>query len=169
MSRRMLILMITVGVAFAGCAEPPPPEFVSKQHKFKARFGSEPTVTQNNLTKSMTYAVERPDGALTVAITDLPIPDDDPRERIPLYLNQAKDDLILAARGTETSDNSTTLAGKYPGREFTATFRGPQPGMLRARIYLVGKRLYQVMVLGTEEYVNSPTANAFLESFMVTE
>jgi hypothetical protein len=40
---------------------------------------------------------------------------------------------------------------------------------MRARIFLVGKRLYQVSVRGTETYVNGAEASAFLDSFMVTE
>jgi hypothetical protein len=157
-------------LALGGCAASPPPEFVSKAHKFKVQFGSEPKVTEaGGATKSTIYAIESQAGALTVTITDLPIPDDDPPERIPLYLTSAKRDLIRAAMGTETSEKAISLAGKYPGREFTASFTHPQPGVLRARIYLVGKRLYQVMAIGSEEFVSAPAAGAFLESFMVLE
>lgn len=156
--------------ALAGCAEPPPPEFVSQAHKFKARFGREPKEVGNvGRTKSTVYSAEAPTGVLRVSITELPIPDDDPPERVPLYLKQAQDDLVLAARGTVTSGNTTTLAGKHPGREFAAKFGGDEPGAMRARIYLVGKRLYQVIAVGTEGFANAPAATAFLESFMVTE
>lgn len=42
-------------------------------------------------------------------------------------------------------------------------------GQIRARIYLVGNRLYQVMVIGTDSYTTSSGANAFLDSFKLIE
>jgi hypothetical protein len=155
-------------LVLAGCAEPPPWEFVSKEHKFKVRFGSEPVVTKGGaFTKNTIYSVERPDGALTVVVMELP--DEIAPENVPLLLKKAKEQALLEVNGTETSDSTAPLAGKHPGREFTATFQGAHPGVLRARVCLVGKRLYQVMVLGTEEFVNSRNAKAFWESFVVTE
>ena len=44
-----------------------------------------------------------------------------------------------------------------------------QPGVIRARVSLAGGRLYQVTVMGTEEFVNSPRARALWESFMILE
>ena len=54
-------------------------------------------------------------------------------------------------------------------RAFAARFTQPQPGSLRARIFLVGKRLYQVMAIGTADFANGDAATAFLDSFTVTE
>jgi hypothetical protein len=161
------LVLLSAVLAFAGCGETPTPEFVSKQDKFKVRFGREPKRTENvGLTHSTVYSVEQPKGVLRVTITKLPIPDDDPPERVPEYLNLAKDDLIRASHGQVIFDKSVALAGKYPGREFAARLGGSEPGILHARIYLVGKRLYQVMVVGTEEFANAEAA-AFLDSFMV--
>jgi hypothetical protein len=153
-------------LALAGCAEAPPPGFVSKAHKFRAQFGGEPKFAEVGEPARAIYSVEAPDGALTVTVTDTPRRDEHIPERV---LIQAKDDLIEAAGGTQTADKSITLAGKYPGREFAASFAKPRPGALRARIFLAGNRIYQVMAIGKEDYVNSPAATAFLESFMVLE
>ena len=164
------LLLLTFAFALTGCAEPQSPEFLSKEHKFKVRFGKAPKFTESTgATKSAVYSVESQEGALTVTVTALPIPDDDPPDRVPFYLNSAKDDLIRAAGGTQTADTSVTLAGKYPGRAFAARFTQPQPGALRARIFLVGKRLYQVMAIGTPDFANGDAATAFFDSFVVLE
>jgi len=41
--------------------------------------------------------------------------------------------------------------------------------VIRARVVLGEKRLYQVMVQGSKEFVTSPTADRFFESFEVTK
>ncbi len=170
-NRRVLrAALLLILAPFAGCAELPPPEFVSKEYRFRAQFGGVPKVIEKvGVTQSTVYSVERPAGVFRVTITDLPIPADDPAERASAYLISAKDDLIRAARAAQTADASTTLAGKYPGRAFAATFGGAEPGAMRARIFLVGKRLYQVLAVGTAEYANSDAATAFLDSFQLTE
>lgn len=170
MRRGQLILLLAFAV-MAGCAEPPPLEFVSKQSKFRARFGSVPEIGEKEVSglKTTVYEHKSADGALSVTVREMPIPDNDPPDRVPLYLAQVRDDMIRTAHGTAISDSSTTLAGKYPGRIFAARLGGDKLGLMRVRIYLVGKRLYQVMAIGTEYYANSPAATTFLESFMVTE
>ena len=151
--------------------QPPPPEFASQADHFKVRFGGEPKVIHKGegVAKATIYALESANGALTVTVRDLPIPENDPPDRALLYLAQVRDDMIRAAHATAIADKSTTLAGKYNGRSFTARFTGAKPGLLRVEIYLAGKRLYQVMAIGTEEFADSPAASAFLDSFMVTE
>jgi hypothetical protein len=57
--------------------------------------------------------------------------------------------------------------GGHPGREFSATTTGPggAPLLYRARIYLVGTRLYQVVVCGPEAKVAGEAGDAILRSF----
>jgi hypothetical protein len=40
---------------------------------------------------------------------------------------------------------------------------------MRCRVYLVGKRLYHVLVIGTNDYATSKEADKFLESFRLVE
>lgn len=165
---RSALLLVAVG--FAGCAEPQPPEFLSKEHAFRVRFGSPPKVEEmDGRVHSAVYSVRSQDGLFSVVVTDMPRPDGDPADRVPLYLTNARDDLMRATGGTLTADDAIVLAGKYPGRALTARVTVPQPGALRSRLYFVGKRLYQVTVLGTDEFINTPAATAFLESFTVSE
>ncbi|MDY3552239.1 hypothetical protein R5W24_001319 [Gemmata sp. JC717] len=153
----------------SGCADAP--EFVSTVDKFKVKFGTAPQTSDRVVggTRSVTYKVETSDGARSVTVTELPVKGDEPPEFVPWVLNSAKGDLIRAAGGKEESSGSHVLAGKYAGREFSASITQPTRGAMRARIWVVGPRLYQVMVIGTDAYVQSDLANEFLNSFQLTE
>lgn len=157
-------------LALAGCADAPT-EFVSKDEKFKAQFGAPPQTSERAVggSRSVTYKVEGPDGALSVTVVRLPLKGDEPPEFVPWALTSAKNDLIRAAGGTEESSAGHVLAGKYPGREFTARITQPAGGRMRARVWIVGARLYQVMAIGTGAFVGSDRATAFLDSFQLTE
>jgi hypothetical protein len=63
-------------------------------------------------------------------------------------------------------DGKLTLAGKYPGLEFTA--EGDSKGteaFVQARIFLVDQRLYQVIAMGRKNAVAQGEINRFLNSF----
>jgi len=55
---------------------------------------------------------------------------------------------------------------KYPGRDVVIEKAGV---VIRTRIVLADKRLYQVMVQGTKDIVVSANANRFFDSFEVTK
>lgn len=166
-ARRVLGVVV---LALAGCAEPAPPEFVSAAHKFKVQFGAVPTVSERTVggMRSVAYTVEGPQGDRSVTVTELPVQGDEPPEFVPWALDSFKNDLIRAARGKEEASASHVLAGKYPGREFSAHVSQGSEGKMRARIWVVGAKLYQVMVIGTEGYVNSDETTTFLNSFQLT-
>lgn len=166
-ARRVLGVAV---LALAGCAEAPPPEFVSPAHKFKVQFGAVPTVTERTVggMRSVAYTVEGPNGDRSVTVTELPVKGDEPPEFVPWALDSFKNDLIRAARGQEESSASHILAGKYPGREFSAHVSQASEGRMRARIWVVGAKLYQVMAIGTESYVDADETTAFLNSFQLT-
>jgi hypothetical protein len=163
-------LLIGLGAA-SGCGGDAVPGYVSKADKFRAQFGAAPKVSERTVggRRSVVYAVESAHGVCSVAVTELPLKGDEPPELVPKLLASARDDMIRGAGGKLTADEGTTLAGKYPGRRFRAAVTDPRPGALQAHIYLVGTKLYQVMAMGTEEYVNSDAATAFLDSFRLTE
>jgi hypothetical protein len=78
------------------------------------------------------------------------------------------DDVTSAAatsmRGKVESEKKITLDGKYPGRDVHI----PMPnrkGMVRMRLYLVGKRLYQITVAGKVDFVETASPSRFLDSF----
>ena len=174
MCRRVLMLIFTV--ACAGCGDPPPTGYVSKADQFRVGFPTDPRVIDQpaGLTPARRYAsrlytAEAPNGAYTVHVIDIAGAADAVAAATDALLDEACADLVHAVGGTQTDGSAVALAGKYPGRTVTATTARPKAGVLRARVYLAGTRLYKVSVFGKDEFANSDAATAFLESFMVLE
>jgi hypothetical protein len=81
-------------------------------------------------------------------------------------LEGAQDGVERSLKGKVVESRELKL-GSYLGREFTLTLEAGN--QYRARIYMVEGRLYQVILLGSKEYVNSLAAKAFLYSFELTD
>ena len=81
-------------------------------------------------------------------------------------LQTAQQGTATALKGKVVSERTMKL-GKYPGREFTLDL--PDGNQYRGRLFMVEGRLYQVITLGSKDFVNSTDARAFLYSFELTE
>ena len=174
---------VSVVLAACGCGwglavepAPPPraamPEFISKDWKFAAKFAGTPKEEKQTPVgiPTVMFGIESKDGVYGIAVSDIPVPDGETADQIQARLDGARDGAIRNVGGTLTSSSQiTTGQQKYPGREFNATITKPKEGQVRARVYLVGKRFYQVMVMGTNDFATSKEATAFLDSFRVTE
>jgi hypothetical protein len=81
-------------------------------------------------------------------------------------LRQAQAQLVSSPDAVVLSEAEITLNG-YPGREITFdTGEESNPELsVKARIFLVGPRLYQIMVMIPKGDVGTVSNNAFLESF----
>lgn len=114
------------------------------------------------------YVVETGDGAMMAAYADLPIPPNEPAAKIEDRLDGSRQGMLQNSRAVLVNETKLQLPGGHRGREFTANVSSPQ-GVLRARIYLVGSRLYQVMAIGKASFANSADATTFLQSFQLTK
>ena len=107
------------------------------------------------------YAVGYSDYPLAFAITENP-------EKI---FNGVRDTWVRRIGGRVTGpDRKLTLAGKYPGFEFSA--EGNAKGadaFVQARLFLVDQRLYQVIAMGLKNRVSQGEVNRFLNSFQLVE
>jgi hypothetical protein len=162
-------LIAALGAA-AGCGKPMT-DFTSAQYKFKAKFPGAPK-EESQMAAGMSmkmFGSESRNGVYAVAVADMPIPANEPAAKIDDRLEGAKLGMLNNIGGTIKSSTNLTLAGKYPGREFTASITKPVAGLVRARVYIVGTRMYQVMVMGKESFVTTADANLFFESFALTE
>jgi len=160
---------LLVLVTLAGC-QPPMQDFTSEEYKFKARFPGKPKVESQSPAGMPTkmFAVEFKDGVYGVAVSDTPFGNEGP-DAVQSRLDGARDGAIRNVGGIQKSSSPVMLNNKYPGREFSASITQPKPGQVRARVYLVGSRFYQVMVMGTDGFATGPKADEFLNSFQVID
>jgi len=80
----------------------------------------------------------------------------------------ARDGAVSNVNGQLVSDAEITLNG-YPGREFSASVtQNGQEIVLRQRVYMVGNRLYQVVVIAPKGEENSTEVEDFFQSFRLT-
>jgi hypothetical protein len=179
-TRAPIVVVLGLAIAPAGCLRVeqlastesnPTEEFTSTDYKFKVKFPGKPKQTERTELgiKVKMFSVEERDGAYMVGVSDMPIPERESERQIQNRLDGARDGAIRNVNGKLKSSSPITLNGKYPGREFTATITKPIQGQTRARIYLVNRRLYQVMLVGTDSYATSPQATEFLNSFQLVE
>jgi hypothetical protein len=75
------------------------------------------------------------------------------------FLNEGKNGLVNQLKGTIKSEEDITLQG-YPGKAFTVS---SDAGEVRARNFLVGPRLYTLLVLYNPS-IGAPLAEQFLTS-----
>jgi len=75
------------------------------------------------------------------------------------FLNEGKNGLVNQLKGTLKSEEDVTLQG-YPGKAFTVS---SDSGEVRARNFLVGPRLYTLLVLYNPS-IGAPQADEFLSS-----
>ncbi|WP_216618602.1 hypothetical protein [Corallococcus sp. CA049B] len=75
-------------------------------------------------------------------------------------LNEGKDGLVKQVQGTIKEETDVTLDG-YPGKAYTVS--SPVVGEIKARNFLVGPRLYTLLVIYNPNHPNT-TADTFLTS-----
>jgi hypothetical protein len=79
------------------------------------------------------------------------------------FLNEGKNGLVNQLKGTIKAEEDITLQG-YPGKAFTVS---SDAGEVRARNFLVGPRLYTLLVLYNPS-IGAPQADEFLTSLELT-
>ncbi len=85
-------------------------------------------------------------------------------ERQEALLDGAVNVNVNRLKGKKISETKNPLDGtKFPGRQ--VQIEAESVGFVRAHMYLVGDRLYQVIVQGPKEVVTSADATKYLESF----
>lgn len=145
-------------------------EFVSKSGGFKAKFpGTPKEETKRIMGMSLKlFSVEEKDGMMGIAYIDIPNSDKLKASQINDGLTGARKALIDSMDAKLTKEDPISLKGKYKGREI----RGEVPSKgaeLFCSMYFVNGRVFQVMIIGKDHWMNSDKARKFLNSFTLID
>lgn len=145
-------------------------EFSSPEGKFKVKMPGTPQKKNQDAggIQVNAYAVEGRNGAMIVAYSDIPIPPNESEAQIQARLDGSRDGMLKNSNATLTKETKIQLPGGHFGREVHANLNNKK-GEFRARFWLVGTKLYQVMAMGTPSFTNSEDATTFLQSFELSK
>lgn len=123
--------------------------------------------TQNTANGAMTshlFIYTAKDAAYAVSYVDRPAPKDgsDPEK----WLDTVRDAEVAKSGGKLLAAATLKLGNGAPGREIQVTLtQGDGKHAMRDRLYLVDKRLYQVLVVVPQDQIDSDDTRKFLDSF----
>lgn len=167
MKRKLLLLML-LPFFLTGCQQTPWEKFSSSQGAFSVLMPGTPTEqirTANTAFGSIDvhmYLLEQTDVVYMVAYSDYP--NTVVQGRTPdMILDGARDGAVANAQGKLLRELIISLDG-HEGRELHIETAGGK-ATIKARIFIVGRRLYQEMVLTPKEETFSTNVNKFLDSF----
>jgi hypothetical protein len=107
------------------------------------------------------FMVASDTGAWIVSVIDYPA--DTPADLADRLLDGAVKGAMNNLKGKTLSEGKIMLDKKHAGRQFQV--EAPKIGVHRAHVFLVGNRLYQIVVRGPKELATSAEATRYLESF----
>ncbi len=171
MTRYTLVLLALCPLAAAEDKKPAP--FVSKDGKFsvalpdapkekdaKAKFGDADVAVKM-------FVVGQKDRAFVVTYSDYPKDKIGPDREA--FVAERVENNVSGLKGKVAANDKLTLGkDKHPGREVRVELADKKQ-LYRARAFLVGERLYQVVVLGPDEFARGKEADDFFASFAVNE
>lgn len=168
MARTCFVGGCCVVLLFAsGCGKPEFKEFRCSGGRFTVQMPGTPREQQQDVAgiPLKTYSVENWSGAYAVAYADIPHSFGDLSSRMTAMLDGAENGMIKNVNAKLLRSSEVKLANKFVGREVKAEL--PNKGLVLARIFIINRRLYQVVVTGTREWVTSADATKFLDSLVV--
>jgi hypothetical protein len=161
------LTVVLLALAFAGDADALK-EF-KLDDKSKVLLPGTPEVSTQKLQNGAVmrlYVAKGTSGMYVVATTDIPEAANESEDKLQARLDQGRDQGVQNAKGKLAKETRIKLADKYPGREILVELPTDKD-LLRNRFYLVNGRMYQLMVVGNEAFVNSPDRLKFFDSLAV--
>lgn len=162
-------LSLVVAALLAGNADPQ--VFAPKGAGFRITVPAQPEKTEQTIKTPQGsieirfFTVSAKEGTYVVGVTEHPeaaVPPGQDQGR----LDQARDGAVATAKGRLRWEKKRTIEGR-PAREFfVATETGHA---VKIRLIADRNRLYQVMVVGSTRFLDSPEAIAFLDSFRLAK
>jgi hypothetical protein len=163
---------------------PPPPEpakplaagkaFTSPEGRFRVRFPEAPRERTQKVTSLAgpievhMFGVDRGDVAYLAFYNDYSV---DPAQLDPEGVLEAVVQGALSTSKARLTAKRDVHLGDYPGREYRAELALPdgRAATSKSRIYLVGTRLYQVLVVSAQGKEDAKAIDAFLDSFALVK
>jgi hypothetical protein len=144
-------------------------EFASAEGKFKILLPGKPEEGTVKAGKTLvkTFTLKTDEGTYRIAYAEVKLPPDEPEEKTQQRLDGVLASMVKDAKAKATKQGRIKLADKHLGRLIEAE-QTDGKGLMRGRIYLVGGRLYQIMLVGAPALVSSDQTSKFLNSFAVT-
>lgn len=146
--------------------------YTSKAGKFSAAFPGKPKEADVTAAgaKGASVVLEGKDGnTYSVVYVDLPAATADALkspETLEFILGATRDAAVTQMKGKLLDDDKIKFDGNT-GRDFKVEL--PEKKMMRNRMFIVGTRLYQVMVVGSKDFVEAKDSEAFLKSFKLAK
>jgi len=142
-------------------------EFSSADGNFAVLMPGTPSYEKKNSTTALgpidmhmfTLNIKR-DAAYLIMYSDYP--EIVTRAKPEDLLDGGRDGALSNTKGKLVGEQNMSLDG-FPGREIVVEV--PGKGLLKLRVFLVGRRLFQVMAVGTREMVEHEDASKYLTSF----
>ncbi|WP_223753499.1 hypothetical protein [Myxococcus sp. RHSTA-1-4] len=138
---------------------------VNAEEGFSVKMPGQPQVQRQKVTipagdvATAAYSLQTPEGVI-FSISTADYPEKVVAARPPeAFLNEGRDGLTNQLKGTVSNEQEITIDG-YPGKSYTVS--SPN-GEVKARNYLVGPRLYTMLVLYNPS-IGAPGADEFLGS-----
>src|SRR5262245_56373453 len=156
--RAFLALLLTLA---AGCGSDWP-EYAPEGGRYKVRMPGTPSEDKDpDLPEGVhKVSLSQRSGNYAVAYQDLP---EGGGLSVEERLDRACDGALRSLKATEVSRKAIQLQGEHPGRELVAEYAGGTR-RVRGRLFLVGRRLYQVLATGQKWWVESGAVTRFLDS-----
>ncbi|MFO0957525.1 MAG: hypothetical protein U0800_08675 [Isosphaeraceae bacterium] len=168
----MLFATWLIPALFLGQA--PSSHFADEAGGFRVAFPGEPKSQETKVPGPAgsgeldvhSFVYEERGRAYLVSYNDYPAIDAD---KVGEFLDEVMTGSVQKFKGKLGSKRDIKL-GTSPGKDYQYTIPGPKGDTIagRSRIYLVGNRLYQLVLIGDEAFVKSKDANSYLDSFEIT-
>ena len=172
-TRTFALAALAAGLYLPAAAQPPKPEykpFASSAGRYKVLFPGP--------VKTDTRELKADFGALTLTLDSVELADDVTFLVTHLEYPEAAPKLEPAKRLDKVRDGNKGTDGKLLSEKELAVGTEKHPArevviekpefVLRSRIVVADRRLYQVMLQGPKGYVTGPDADRFFDSFEVT-
>jgi hypothetical protein len=170
---RAVALMVLVPLLAAAAQDAGWMEFKGKEGGFTVLMPGKPREIQQAVrtptgTIDVTlYAVERRGGEASYAVGFAEFPEQSVATgTVGRRLDIARDGAVAQAKGTLISEKRISI-DKYPGRELRIDVESKSNVL--TRFYAVKNKLYQLVVAGTREQVDSKDTEKFFDSFKLPE